>query len=247
MESARFGYRFGRCTIPSKSPATPADIARAIEDHDADITVLRYPADRATWFDHLARELGGHVLIHADTLVYWELEVGSGNPPVAIDAIGATSPIDAETIGNLITRVFEGYSNHYTANPLLSASAAAAGYREWAMGTPLQDALVLELDGSPVGIATTDPTATDIEILLAGVVPEHRGRGLYQHLLREVESRARQQSLKSVVISTQAHNTAVQRAWAHYGFLPFAAFTTLHVIRAATWAPDRVTPTWPRP
>ncbi|HEX5695612.1 MAG TPA: hypothetical protein VFZ15_04465, partial [Acidimicrobiia bacterium] len=93
VESARFGYRFGRCTIPSTSQATPAGIARAIEDHDADITVLRYPADRATWFDHLARELGRHVLIHADTLVYWELEVGSGNPPVAIDAIGVTSPI----------------------------------------------------------------------------------------------------------------------------------------------------------
>jgi ribosomal protein S18 acetylase RimI-like enzyme len=239
VESARFGYRFGRCTIPTASPATPTDIARAIEDHDAEITVLRYPADRVTWFDHLARELGGHVLIHADTLVYWELAVGSGSPPAAIDGIGTTSPIDAEMIGTLTARVFEGYSNHYTANPLLSAMAAEAGYQEWAMRTPLQNALVLELDGSPVGIATTEPTAAHIEILLAGVVPEQRGRGLYQHLLRDVESRARQQALESVVISTQAHNTAVQRAWARYGFLPLAAFTTLHVIRASTWAPDR--------
>lgn len=235
MESARFGYRFGRCTVPIMSPATPTDIARAIEGHGAEITVIRYPADRVTWFDRLARELNGHVLIHADTLVYWELHVGSGHRPDRIEGIGISSPVDVETIGDLTTRAFDGYSNHYSANPLLSAPAAAAGYREWAMATPLRDVLVLLANGSPAGVATTNTSSEHIEILLAGLTREQRGRGLYPHLLGAVESRAAEGGLAKVVISTQAHNAVVQRAWARYGFLPLAAFTTLHVVRATTW------------
>lgn len=234
-ESARFGYEFGRCIVPMTSPAKPGDVALQIRDRDAEITVLRYPADRVAWFDQLTRQLQGYVLVHADSLVYWELIVGAGDPPEANERITAEIAPNAALIGDLTTRIFTGYTNHYAANPLLSVEAAAAGYKEWAMGTPLDDVVVLLEGEVPKGIATTDSTSDHIEIFLAGVIPGERGRGLYPHILRAVESRAEKDSLPKVVISTQAHNTVVQRAWARYGFLPLTTLTTLHVVKAAIW------------
>jgi ribosomal protein S18 acetylase RimI-like enzyme len=131
--------------------------------------------------------------------------------------------------------VFADYANHYSANPLLSSEAAAAGYREWAMKTPLRDSLVLSVDGSPAGIATLDRTSDHVEILLAGVVPELRGRGMYPHLLQGVEDDAMSSDVERVVISTQAHNTVVQRAWARYGFVPLTTFITVHAVKRALW------------
>jgi ribosomal protein S18 acetylase RimI-like enzyme len=240
VETKRFGFSFGRCSVPISSGVKPAEIARAIESRDADITVLRYPADRVTWFDQLARELGNRVLIHADNLVYWGLAVGNGRQPDEIEGIHTAEPADSEMIGDLTTAIFDGYSGHYTANPLLSASAADAGYRDWAMRTPLRDAVMLYDGGSPIGMATTQPGPDHVEILLAGVIPTHQGIGRYHHLLQGVENRARHSSTSEVVISTQAHNIAVQRSWARYGFLPMISINTLHVIRADIWAADHV-------
>nr|BFE86349.1 hypothetical protein GCM10020093_089500 [Planobispora longispora] len=69
------------------------------------------------------------------------------------------------------------------------------------------------------------------EILLAGVVPAAQGRGLYTHLLGAVEERALGRGSAEVVISTQEHNTRVQRAWTRYGFQPSHAVVTVHAVR----------------
>lgn len=235
VESIRFGYQIGRCTVPMMSSVNPIDVALEIRNSEAEITVLRYPADRVNWFDLLARQLVDHVLLHADTLAYWELSVGSANPPEVLENISTGYATDAAMTGDLATRIFAEYSNHYSANPLLSTEAVAAGYREWAMRTPLPDSLILFMNGSPIGMATIETTPDQIEILLAGVIPEQRSRGLYQHILRAIESRAEEDSVSRVVISTQSHNTVVQRAWARYGFLPLATILTVHVVRADIW------------
>jgi ribosomal protein S18 acetylase RimI-like enzyme len=240
VESKRFGYSFGRCTVPIRSGVKPAEIARVIESRDADITVLRYPADRVTWFDQLTRELENRVLIHADNLVYWGLAVGTGRQPDPIEGLQTAEPADAEMIGDLTTTIFDGYSGHYTANPLLSAAAADAGYRDWAMRTPLSDTVVLNDGRSPIGMATTQPGPDHVEILLAGVIPTHQGIGRYQYLLQAVENRAQYLSKSEVVISTQAHNVTVQRSWARYGFLPTISIDTVHVVRADIWAADQM-------
>jgi len=235
VESERFGYSFGRCSVPINSAAGPADIARAIESRDPDITVLRYPAERVDWFEQLARRLENRVLIHADNLVYWSLTVGTGRQPDPVEGLRTANPTDAEMIGDLTTKIFTGYAGHYMANPLLSAAAADAGYRDWAMRTPLRDVVVLHDEVSPIGIATTESALEHVEILLAGVIPAQRGIGRYPHLLQAVETIARDCSKSDVVISTQAGNVGVQRAWARYGFLPLTSINTVHVIRAETW------------
>ena len=58
-----------------------------------------------------------------------------------------------------------------------------------------------------------------------------QGRGIYAHLLAEVERRAAERGAAEVVISTQGHNVRVQRVWARYGFEPVHAMLTVHLVR----------------
>lgn len=236
VESRRFGYRLARCTVAIASSTTPIDISQAIEAHGAEVTIIRYPAERAAWFARMTEHLSNHVVIYADTLIYWELKVGSGKPLETVPDVRTTTPSDLGTIGDLASRIFAGYVNHYSANPLLSAQAASDGYTQWAMTTHLQDAILLLEAATPVGLATFELTPEYLEILLAGVVPSVQGRGLYAHLLKGLESRARDAGLSRVVISTQVHNAKVQRAWARYGLEPLTSFNTIHAIRADVWA-----------
>ncbi|WP_440064043.1 GNAT family N-acetyltransferase [Streptosporangium sp. OZ121] len=83
-----------------------------------------------------------------------------------------------------------------------------------------------------LALATLADDADRTEILLAGVISRARGRGLYAHLLAAVEGRALARGAREVVISTQGHNTGVQRAWARYGFEPALTFLTVHLIRS---------------
>jgi ribosomal protein S18 acetylase RimI-like enzyme len=234
-ESSRFGLAIARCSVPLGSDAAADDVARAIEMHDAEITMLRYPTERVEWLYVLTRCLADHHLLHADTLVYWVLSVGTGVGPSSVHGLAVSNAVDSAIIDQLTGRIFGDYSNHYSANPLLSREAARAGYREWAAATPLEQALVLSEGGSPIGLATTSIASDHLEILLAGIVPEQRGLGRYPHLLAEVEKRAEQRSMPRVVISTQSQNVGVQRAWARFGFLPHSAFNTIHVIRQDLW------------
>jgi hypothetical protein len=156
VEARRFGYGIGRCSVPLSSTVTPAAIADEILRSDQDITFLRYPSDRVTWFDLLARRLKDHVLIHADTLAYWELIVGTGRSPAPVSGLRAAPLADSRVIGNLTTRIFTGYANHYAANPLLSAEAVAVGYGEWATRVALEDSIALFMDDLPIGLATLE-------------------------------------------------------------------------------------------
>jgi ribosomal protein S18 acetylase RimI-like enzyme len=235
VESARFGMAIARCAVPLDSALSPAEVAAAIELQDADITVLRYSTDRVAWYWELIDLLGGCTLIHADTLVYWVLQVGTGRGLTAVTGLAASTPTDGATIGHLTEQIFADYQNHYSANPLFSSDAVGAGYREWATTTPRDELVVLTENGLPIGLATTEMTEDHVEILLAGIVSEQRGRGRYPYLLEEVEKRASKGSRQRVVISTQSHNTSVQRAWARYGFLPFCSLNTIHVVRRDLW------------
>jgi ribosomal protein S18 acetylase RimI-like enzyme len=90
-----------------------------------------------------------------------------------------------------------------------------------------------EDDGSGVlALATLSEDDGATEILLAGVVSRARGQGLYAHLLAAVEERTLARGGREVVISTQGHNTGVQRAWARYGFEPVHTFLTVHLVRS---------------
>ncbi len=233
VESARFGLDVERLLVPDASTIATDEIVGLVAPSAADVVVLRYPASRIDVFGALLRT-GRHVLF-ADQLAYWRLPTGTGRTPspradLTVDGVG-TGDVDA-LVDDLVADIFAGYGNHYLADPVFDPGLALAGYQEWARTSAAAGGgLVLRRDGIPVALATTGSEGDHVEIELAGVLAAEQGRGLYPHLLAGVEERAAGSGAVAVVISTQAHNTGVQRAWARYGFEPVATFTTVHVLR----------------
>lgn len=130
---------------------------------------------------------------------------------------------------DLVGDVFGDAGNHFCANPLFERSLALVGYQEWARRTIAdQSAVVLRgPDRRVLALAAIDQQRSWTEIQLAGVVPAEQGRGRYGHLLAAVEDAT---TSRRLVVSTQGHNTGVQRAWARYGFEPVHTLLTVHLV-----------------
>ena len=126
----------------------------------------------------------------------------------------------------------------FRSNPFFDPDRAAAGYVEWALSRVADEnglVLVLCRDNEPIGLATLADLGTELEIELAGLVSSAQGRGDYGSLLAGCLRTAARSGKGRVVISTQADNVRVQRAWIRAGFKPFAAVETVHLIAAARW------------
>ncbi|MFF1528386.1 GNAT family N-acetyltransferase [Cellulomonas sp. NPDC058312] len=233
-ESARFGVEVHRLTIgPGELRA--GELRALVEASAADVLVVRYDVGRQEVPAVLAAT--SRAVLPAGALTYWETPVRAGRASGSTEVVpsGALDPAVAESVVRDVVRSsFAAYGNHYTADPLLDAAAALAGYEEWATQSLRQDpddVLVQLLEGVPVGVATVEHADDHVEVLLAGLVPVAQGRGLYGDLLAAVEARAAARGLGRLVISTQVQNVRVQRAWARQGLRPFAAVETVHLVR----------------
>jgi GNAT superfamily N-acetyltransferase len=230
-ESKRFGVSVDRITV-SASAGTPLDeVLAAVDKSAADVVVLRYPAREVSWFAALAT--GSRTAILADSLTYWALPVGKGRRPAPLAGFTASleETVDDDLLDDLVGDIFGDYGNHYCANPLFKRSEALAGYQEWARRSVAKaGAVVLRgPDRRVLALATVDQQRSWTEVELAGVVPAEQGRGRYAHLLAAVEDAS---TSRRLVISTQGHNTGVQRAWARYGFEPVHTLLTVHLVTA---------------
>jgi GNAT superfamily N-acetyltransferase len=232
VDSARFGLRIGRFSLgledTSVSPLSAAFLAS-----DLDLLVVRYPAAAV---GHFAKLLHPELdVIHADTLLYFAGDTrpfGTDAPdlPVADGALVDTQLTTA------VRTIFADYRNHYAANPAVDASLVVEGYVEWAEGHQAGSATAVVALEDPAGrslaaVAAVTYAESEVEIDLAGVAPRFRRRGVYQQLLDAVVVTAAEGGIGRVVISTQAHNLGPQRAWARRGWLPSAAYQTVHLLR----------------
>ncbi|GAB3594557.1 hypothetical protein GCM10027446_18640 [Angustibacter peucedani] len=243
-ETARFGVSIARVHV------APDDDGPDVEDRlrdllaaaHADVVVLRYPADRVA-LGAVAATSGRDVLA-AGALTYWGAPSGAVLDPRADGPDRGLAVVTAAEHGSgvedvvdaVVAASFAGYGNHYTSDPLLDDDLALAGYQEWARRSVTahpDDVLLLLHDGEPVGVATCDeqPELGDLEVLLAGLVPDAQGQGWYGTLLAACARHAAERGLARTTISTQVHNVRVQRAWAKAGLRPFAAVETLHCVR----------------
>jgi hypothetical protein len=239
VETERFGVSIARVMVGLDAAWDDA-VADALAEacaRDEDVLVVRWGSGLVQCGAALAAS--GRAVIPADTLVYWEVatdvlvEADRGLSDELHVRRGVVAPADLDRI---VAQVFGGYVNHYSANPLLAPDLALEGYVDWVRRTARDDPDtigVLERANESVGVATwfVDPAGDHVEILLAGLVPEARRHGWYAGLLGEVGRVAAGLGIPRVVISTQAANLAVQRAWVAAGFRPFAAVTTAHAVR----------------
>ncbi len=249
LETDRFGVSVARVVVGLDTAWDPAlaDALAAACARDEDVLVVRWGSGLVRCGAVLAAS--GRDVIPADTLVYWEVatdRLAAAGRGSADDLAVRRDTTDPATLDRLVAGVFGGYVNHYTANPLLAPDLALAGYVEWVRRTAENDpdgVAVLAHAEESIGVATwfVDPGGDFLEILLAGLVPEARGHGWYAALLAEVGRVATGLGVRRVVISTQAANVAVQRAWVSAGFKPFASVTTAHAVRRGLLAGSATT------
>ena len=223
--------------VGREAPMDKAAVVAALhEAAAADVIIIRYPSSQA-WVGGTLMQ-SGRALIPAGTILYW----GRSEPIDLPASTGGNGQIRPLGVGNearcraIITETFAGYTNHYSANPLLARISIADAYADWtsrSLADP--DCEVLEWTGSngaTAGMALTRRTEDQVEILLAGMLPASRGRGGYSAFLAAVVNRALRAGAASAVISTQDHNVPVQRLWCRAGFEPVLGITIVHAVNA---------------
>lgn len=232
LESARFGLRTYRA---SPEQITTSALLVELIANDVDLAILRVPPAVAPQVHALATN--GFATLHADTLVTHRCDLQQV-PAVEVTPEGFSIDIantgDREAIASLVRCVFADYPNHYTANPLLAHADILDGYCEWALAHldhPRRITWVARVGGRVAALACSafDPATRCCEGVLHGVLPEFALRGIYTALIRHTQQYFRAKGYHQLTIKTQARNLAVQRVWAHEGFVLEQVQATVHV------------------
>lgn len=233
LDTRRFGFRVYRGTATTLGAH---DLIRQIADQRVDIAIIRVPAGTSLFNDSLASV--GLVPIHADTLVYYRIDLEEHEPcsirNLDLD-IGEALVSDLPGIQDVAAHAFNGYISHYNANPFLDIAKANVGYIEWASTrlesrTPSNVTWVARRDGLIVGFlcCDIDQQARCCEIVLNAVHPSHAGGGIYSDLIRYAKMQCKQRGLLAIRVSTQIWNYAVQKVWARECFMLESAQDTYH-------------------
>ena len=231
-ESRAIGMSVGRLVCPIQTDWSKFSLRDAVLAAGFDVTIVRY----ATTNSRASCELqcGDLVSWQADTLVYYGIapKRDPSGVRVVLHPVGASQ---VDEFSRLVTETFDGYANHYSANPLFADIQTARVYGEWGsgrIGDPLSRVFVAR-DETMTAVA---PVVVDIsdgqtcEIVLAGVVPSQRRNGWYPLVLSSISQWAAEEGFTQLVISTQVGNVEAVRGWCRFGMLPLLALNTLHVV-----------------
>ena len=232
VESKGLGFQVWRGWL---SFIDPKQLRAVLTKNTVDLAIISIPVERNDTI--LTIQQIGFPYILADILVYYYLDTNKYSTESSPDTPGIEFiqlAVGHELIlDELIADIFQGYQNHYTANPLLAADLIAA-YQEWMrsyisavdqgrIGWLVKDS------GNYVAFATCEFSTTKSEIRLTGVVPEFRGRGVFSSVIRYLLNYFKGQGVKQIRVSTQLHNYAAQKAYTQEGFVIEQAFLTIHI------------------
>lgn len=239
VETRRFGLTIGRLALAVGTPASGQQVRDLVLRSDLDLAVVRYPSERVD----LAASLQGEPLVvwQADTLVYYGLDLRerrslADRGAVLTEVAGPDDPdLDA-----VVRAVFDGYGNHYAANPCLSPVKALEGYIEWArtLAASGRGACLLYRDdpaGPVQGVCALQITGDAVDVALAGVHPRWRGRGVYGRMMGALGGWAAACGHQRLEISTQIGNGTVIRTWARQAYRLDLALNTVHLMPRAVF------------
>ncbi len=249
-ESTAFGFTVARLSVGGDCEREVAErravaerVARAVLGAPQHTVILRFPSELvelARW-EWPADRRGQH----AGTLVYWEDE-SLEEPPIPSGLVSTVvrngeHPSSAFVTDSLAVFLdsFRNYVNHYSYNREIPSDIARDGYADWARRTIADEAgaavLLREPNGEAIAAATVrlhhDGGGAVAEVELASVSHARQGSGRYRDLWSTIREVARRSGAERLIISTQASNVRVQRAWARLGLVPLASFDTHHVSR----------------
>lgn len=231
VESARFARRVRRYELLGDDAAP---LLESLRKNPPDLAIVRIPTRRGELITDLCA-LGGQFVLGDCRVIYTRDNAAAGCPGGARDAafrLRAAGMSDAPLLDSLVERIFAGYHTHYVSNPRLAAFALTDGYREWTrahIGDGERRCLIAELDGEPCAFTTVHVTAEAGEVVLNGVLPAFRGRGIYRELLRATIDAFIGAGARTTVIATQIDNRAVQRVWVTEGFSLARSEYTIHI------------------
>lgn len=227
LDSARFGRRIYRAAMQTIDAAA---LVAELRSRHVDTLILRIPAEAVGGAAAL-HEVGLHPIV-ADTHVEYEAPLDSVAVVPSSVEFCEVATADSETLRTVARSVFEGYSSHYNANPLLATAAIADGYADWAARfayAPTTPTWFVRSRGQIVGFSCCRVDGDQARGVLNGILPAMRGAGHYRAMLHGMLERFRSSNLRSFAIATQVHNVAVQRVWAEAGLRLTRAENTIHV------------------
>ena len=135
-------------------------------------------------------------------------------------------------IDKLVKAIFKGYTNHYNSNPYLRKDDITEGYVEWVknyIGGENKKVFLIYRNSEPIAFATCHNQNDIAEGVLYGVLPEHSGGGVYSDIIRYTQKYYQQSGAKSMEVSTQVQNYAVQKVWNREGFKLSRSYATIHI------------------
>lgn len=231
-DSAGFGMRILRGRLDT---VVPKVLAAEIIAAACDVAIVRVPSTRSAPMAALAR--WALPVQHADTLVYYQCDLHRYDPLPLRNAdiqFAHAGERDIHELRAMIAKTFHDYPSHYHANPWFARDKVLAGYQEWAESHATNPDCTLwtaRRDGRLVAFAACreDPDSSAAEGILYGVDPRDAGGGLYGDLIRHTQAVAKKSGLRTMEVSTQVGNFAVQKVWAREGFHMVAALDTFHV------------------
>lgn len=231
VESVRFGRRVRRYELVGDD-AGPLVAALRVERPD--LAIVRIPTSRVALIAELCT-LGGQFVLGDCRVIYTRDNAGAGRPQGPRNSafrLREASAADGPLLDSLVEQIFTGYHTHYVSNPRLGAFALVDGHKEWTrahIGGSDKHCLVAELDGEACAFTTTHVTTAAGEVVLNGVLPRFRGRGVYRDLLRATVAAFIEAGARSTVIATQIDNRAVQGVWVTEGFALARSEYTIHI------------------
>lgn len=233
-DSDRFGIKVVRGHLPAAIPVE--DVIDEVTASNATLIILRTAAGDSDAIVQLQRR--GWPVIHADTLVYYGIDLTILPRGPLPEGIRLATGADRDAIHETAENSFAGYRSHYCANPLLPRDKIVAGYVEWAKSRLAPEnagscTWVMTAEDRVAGFATCDlrPDESTVEIVLNAVHPRFSRRGLYGQLLKGILQHYATLSYRQLVVSTQLWNYTVQRQWLRAGLSLKLACDTYHIDR----------------
>jgi len=234
LESQRFDMRVFRAVA---NEIDDRQLFRSMIEQRIDLLILRMPAPAGKHIAALQRY--GLSPLHADTLVYYYVDLSTYEPQTLRNkevVFDVAREEDFSTLQNLVGTIFVDYQTNYHANSLLDPSAILAGYKEWVCrhvtvtGHDRITWIVRKAD-RVLGFCSCsfDEPSGEAEGVLYGLLPDAAGGGLYGDMIRYTQAHFKKLGVRSMKVSTQAHNYAVQKVWCREGFVLKQALDTFHI------------------